>query len=179
MGTEPYRQNFPFRNRVLSALADGVLVVQAAKNSGALITAHCAIDQGKEVFAIPGPVNSLLSRGTNAIIQNGEAHMVMSPMDVISLLGYPKKEKPPVVPELALRKEEVSEEDEWLFEKPKKTLSLSSEEQKIMDALKKECDGDYLSRMTGFGAGQLNSILTLMEMDGLVEKLPGNRYRRK
>lgn len=179
LGTEAYGRNFPFRNRVLSALSGSVLVAQAGKRSGALITAHCAIDQGKEVFAIPGNVDSLLSEGVNRMIRDGEATMALSPMDILSQL-HPQK-KPvftPVVPEAAMKKAEEKTAP-LSGETKEKKRGGTPEEQTVLDALQVEMDIDRLGRALGIPIGELSSRLTLMEMSGLVEKLPGKRYRKK
>ncbi len=177
LGTEPYKHNFPFRNRVLSALSDAVLVVQAGRRSGALITAHCAIDQGKDVFAIPGAVTSTLSEGVNRMIRDGEATMVISPLEVLSELHSREKTViSPIVPEPAIKR--VTKDDVRDTEK-KTEMRLTEEEKTILSAMEGEKDVDRLSRDLGMSVGELNSILVLMELSGLVEKLPGNRYRRK
>ncbi len=81
-GTQPFSWNFPKRNRIISALADGVLLVEAKENSGSLITAEYALEQGKEVYAVPGRVYDSLSAGTNRLIQEG-AKMVCEPEDIL------------------------------------------------------------------------------------------------
>lgn len=89
LGTKPTRTNFPQRNRVVSGLSRGVLVVEAGDRSGATITAGYALDQGKEVFAIPGPVYAPQSVGTNRLIQVGAAKLVTSAADILEELNLP------------------------------------------------------------------------------------------
>ncbi len=86
LGTEPFRYNFPRRNRVLSGVSLGVVVVEAALESGAMGTAGWAADQGREVFAVPGPIDDPRSRGPHKLIRDG-AHLVESPGDVAAALG--------------------------------------------------------------------------------------------
>ena len=87
IGTQPSKINFPARNRIISGLADGVTVVEAQKRSGALITADFALEQGKEVFAVPGNVNSANSEGTNELIKQG-ATLVTNYQDIISAMCH-------------------------------------------------------------------------------------------
>ena len=98
-GTEPMSGNFPMRNRILSGAALGVLVVEAPARSGALITANAALDQGRDIFAVPGPINAFASRGSNRLIQEG-AYLVTDAGEILEMyasrfhLGHPR-EKPP------------------------------------------------------------------------------------
>ena len=85
MGTKPERLNFPARNRIISGISDGVLVIEATNKSGALITVDFAIEQGKEVFAIPGNINSIFSNGTNQILKEG-AKLTNNVMDILEEL---------------------------------------------------------------------------------------------
>lgn len=85
-GTSPLPMNFPMRNRIISGLSDAVILVEAREKSGSLITADLALEQGKEVFAVPGRITDPLSRGCNRLIQNGAA-VCLGPEDVLEAFG--------------------------------------------------------------------------------------------
>lgn len=93
IGTEPMAYNFPRRNRIISGISLATVVIEAKEKSGTMITTRCALDQGKEVFAVPGNINSIYSRGTNKLIQEG-AKLIMTAEDIIEEIDYLFDKKP-------------------------------------------------------------------------------------
>lgn len=153
LGTRPKKENFPIRNRIISGLSDAVLVVEAGKKSGTLITVKWALTQGKEVFAIPGNIFSSQSEGTLYLIKSG-ANVVTSPEDILEFFGIEKKEKS--------RASRVTEK-------------VSPEERRVLDALSTyPITLDELILKTNLSPSELLSILTELELKDLVEFLPGN-----
>jgi DNA processing protein len=154
LGTAPLANNFPRRNRIISGLAAGVLVVEAAAESGSLITARLAIDQGREVFALPGSIHSALAKGCHQLIREG-AHLV----------------------------ETVAEVLEAMHMSPLAAVTSLPQVRGACDGLLEQIgfgpiDFDALADATGEGAASLNSQLLLLELNGLVERLPGNVIQR-
>ena len=159
MGTPPLSGNFPVRNRLISGVARGTLVVEAAAFSGSLITARMALEQGREVFAVPGNATSENALGPNSLIQQG-AKLVMRGRDV--LVEIPGAPLPPEVPEAA--EPEGTEEEERVLR------SLSPADPLTLDEL---------AERTGMQAGPLQAALLKLEVEDRVRPLPGGRFTRK
>jgi DNA processing protein len=154
IGTHVMKQNFPFRNRVIAGFSRGTLVIEARATSGSLITARAALEAGRDVFAVPGPIHSELSEGPNNLIKAG-AFAVTSPQDVLSRLGMEVREtKPDYAP--------GSPEEAALY------AALSPEAQ----------HADELTAKTGLAPQTVTSALTLMEMKGSARHLGGLYYVR-
>jgi DNA processing protein len=159
MGAQPDRYNFPRRNRIISGLSLGVLVVEASEKSGALITAHLAAEQGKDVFAVPGNIFSDHSAGVNRLIQDG-AKPVMSVNDILDELQVQAQ-----TIETRRAAEQIAPADPL--------------EAQILAALGSEAlHVDELSRSTGLPIHTLLSTLMLMELKGLVSTAGPMQYRR-
>jgi DNA processing protein len=167
-GEEPKAGNFPRRNRLIAALSEGVLVVEMALRSGAQHTVTYALEQGKEVFAVPGPIGSAMSEGTNQLLKEG-ARLVTSAADVLEELrgvGGPRPVPAAApVPEESLPAEEPD--------------GLSPEETRVRAALGTGAlHVDEVAATTGLAPGTVLAALLGLELRGLVEALPGKRYRR-
>ncbi|MBN1824580.1 MAG: DNA-processing protein DprA [Endomicrobiales bacterium] len=163
MSTRPDRMNFPRRNRIISGFSLGTAVVEADIKSGAMITAKYAAEQGKDVFAVPGPVFSKFSNGPNYLIKSG-AHAAESAGDIIDELrifsGLKNTPKKAGEPDVAGKR-------------------ISREEQRIISALESEPGGlsiDLLGVKTNFDASRLCACLMNLEMKGAVRCLPGRIY---
>ncbi len=158
MGTSPEPHHFPQRNRIISGLSLGCVVVEAAEQSGSLITARHALEQGREVFAVPGTIFSASSAGSNRLIQSG-AKLVTSVADILSEIipqYTEKREAPREVPPL-----EADEAALYPF--------LSSEPRQI----------DQIIGESGQTVAAVSSLLLRLEIKGIVEKLQGQFYIRK
>ena len=155
LGTPAIASNFPRRNRIISGLSRGVLVVEAAPESGSLITARLAAEQGREVFAIPGSIHSPVARGCHKLIKQG-AKLVETAQDILEEFGsFPA--------------------DDHNMQTPNDVEVDNG----VLDAIGHDpCTLDDLAERTGFAADQLLAELLTLELAGRIATLPGNRYQR-
>jgi DNA processing protein len=158
LGTPPLNQNFPKRNRIIAGLARGTLVVEAALQSGSLITARLATEQGKEVFAIPGSIHSPQSRGCHALIRQG-AKLVETVADVLEELRM--DEAPPAAASALADDADAAPEHRLLRDMGYDPVSL-----------------DALCARTGSSAAELQAQLLEFELAGRVARLAGGLFQR-
>jgi DNA processing protein len=165
LGTPAAAANFPRRNRIISGLARGVLVVEAAPESGSLITARLAGEQGREVFAIPGSIHSPLSRGCHRLIKQG-AKLVESAQDILEELGaWSLSPAPPPTSATPAPPESAANDDD--------SAALV-----LAQLGYGPCTLDELAQRTTLNADALLALLLDLELAGHVSPLPGNRYQR-
>jgi DNA processing protein len=165
-GTPPLAMNFPQRNRLMSALSRGVLVIEAAARSGSLITARLAGEQGRDVLAVPGSIHNALARGCHRLIKDGAA-LVETPDDVLAVIGF-SQVSPPA--KTASGAPDVAENDAG---------RLDSGAEMLLNALGfGPADLDRLVERTGLAAHAVVSTLQMLELAGRVESLTGGRYCR-
>jgi DNA processing protein len=168
MEMEPMAGMFPARNRIISGLARGVVIVEANEKSGALITAHHAAEQGREVFAVPGPVDSPASEGTLALLRQG-AKLVRHADDILEDLNGIAPLTPPA-------------EGRPAGPAPVREMppGLNEVEQRIWDFLAGQPRHiDEMARELGLPVPQLSGTLMMLEMKKVVRRLPGNQFERR
>ena len=159
MEIEPDRQTFPMRNRIISGWSHGVLVVEAGLNSGALITASQALEQGRSVYAVPGHINAPSAMGSNRLIQQG-AKLVMSASDILDDLQILLPETKPS-PEAAARP----------------LPPLSDDERRVFDAIdSSETPIDRIAAKSDLPSATVSSTLLRLELKRLVKQLPGKYF---
>lgn len=150
LGTPPLPANFPRRNRIISGLSLGCLVVEASVQSGSLITARMALEQGREVFAIPGSIHSPQSKGCHALIKQG-AKLVENAQDILEEVGY---------------------------RAPAATQTFAMEHPLFLHMGFDPLDAESLASRSGLTIGELSAILLQLELDGHIASLPGGLYQR-
>jgi DNA processing protein len=162
MDMDPMAFMFPARNRLISGLSRGVVIIEAAERSGALITASHAAEQGRPVFAIPGPIDSPASGGTHALIRKG-AILIRGVEDILEeLQGLPVAETPVAAPP-----------------PPAPPPELDETQRRIWDFLADQTRHvDEMAQGLGLNVSQLTGALMRLEMKKVVRRLPGNRYER-
>ncbi|MFH1644932.1 MAG: DNA-processing protein DprA [Candidatus Omnitrophota bacterium] len=156
MSTQPCRGNFPRRNRIISGLSRGVVVVEASQKSGALITANFALEQGRDIFAVPGPCDSANSQGPNLLLKDG-AKLVMSAVDILDELGISSLYKDNQE-SVSLKNLDGGNIYNFLNNEPKSFFSIADQ-----FSIKPQ---------------QLQSVLLKMEIKGIIKQLPGKMYIR-
>jgi len=161
LGTKPDAYRFPARNRLISGLSRGIVVVEATEKSGSLITAGLALDQGREVMAVPGRIDSPKSAGTHWLIRQG-AHLVRQVDVILEALCWSRQELPAADPS------------------PQRGgTTLSAAEGQLLQTLDAyPQDIDSLARKTGLSVVELHGLLLQLELQGMVRQLPGQMYER-
>ncbi len=158
LGSEPLKHHFPLRNRIISGLCDGLLVVEAAIKSGALITAELALEQGKEIFSVPGPITSALSAGTHKLIKDG-AKITTGAEDILEEFG-----------QLCLFKEEKVQDND---------VSLGNNEKKVLECISIEPIAiEEVARMTKLPIDEVMALLSWLEINGMIQQIVGRKYIR-
>lgn len=166
LGTGPLAANFPQRNRIISGLSCGTLVVEAALKSGSLITARMAAEQGRDVFAIPGSIHATQSRGCHALIKQG-AKLVESALDVLEELPLDSKDKQRHAVASVGAPADVMVADDALLDSP------------LLQALGFDASSmDSLQARTGLPTADLLAQLMNLELQGALARLPGGLYQR-
>ncbi len=162
--TNPDRENFPSRNRIIAGICDAVIVVEAAKKGGALITADIAHSYSRDVFAVPGRLDDPYSEGCNKLVRINRAALITSAADVTYLMGWEKENNTDSSPKMVQKK---------LF------VDLTIEEEELVKILElmPKADIDVLSMELRWPFSKLSSVLLAMEMKGLLKTLPGKMYQ--
>ena len=159
--TNPDKQNFPKRNRIVAGICDAVIVIESGKKGGSLITAELGNGYNKDVFAIPGRTNDLKSEGCNYLIKNNKAALINSAEDFLEMMNWKQTPKP------------TSKKQRELF------IELSPDEKIVVDILQQQdsIQIDELYFKSGLSSSQVATALLMLEMQGVVASLPGKLYK--
>lgn len=154
-GAPPLPEHFPLRNRLISGISLAVVVVEASEKSGSLITAACALEQGRDVMAVPGSILSGRNRGSHALLKDG-AKVVEDAVDILEELGWPSRDSAP------------ARDGKYLISDP------------LLDRMApgEAYDLDALAELSGLAGPDLLARMTAWELQGRVSRLPGGRFRR-
>lgn len=167
LGTPPRACNFPARNRIISGMSYGVVVVEAGEKSGSLITAKLALEQGREVFAVPGSIDSAGSRGTNKLIKQG-AKLIENTDDILEEI-LPQLEKPKTQESLSISTQDTCH--------VQKNYDFKSIDRQIIALLsEKSLHIDDLINTTGLAPGDILSSLMKLELNGIIQQHPGKYF---
>jgi DNA processing protein len=159
--TNPDRQNFPKRNRIVAGMCDAVVVIESSKKGGSLITAELGNSYNKDVFAIPGRVNDLKSEGCNYLIKNNKAALINSADDFLEMMNWKSNPKP------------TAKKQRELF------IELTADEKIVVDILQQQesIQIDELYFKSGLSSSAVATALLMLEMQGVILSLPGKIYK--
>jgi DNA processing protein len=164
LGARPRREHFPQRNRLISGMCLGTIVVEAAKRSGSLISARLASEQGREIFALPGSIHNPMSRGCHQLIRQG-AKLVESAVDIVGELGPLFEHLVQTTDEPATPSASVNDED--------------ADYRQLLAAIGFDpATTDELAETSGLTIDQVSSMLLILELEGKIEAIAGGRYSR-
>lgn len=177
--TPPLPENFPYRNRIISGLSLGVVVIEATEKSGSLITARLGLDQNREVFAVPGPITSATSYGTNYLIKSSGAKLVQQWQDIVQEL--PPEIAARILPPEPQPKQAKTTHEPSAVQQVLMPAGVTMDERRIFELLSpaEPTHIDELAMKAGLPVSMLAGLLLSLEMHDLIRQLPGKRFARK